>query len=29
LTLNDTTTATVPFEAASYLGTFTVSATAS
>lgn len=27
LTLNDTTTATVPFEAASYLGTFTVSAT--
>jgi hypothetical protein len=29
LTLNDTTTATVPFEAASYLGTFTVTATAS
>lgn len=29
LTLNDTTTATAPFLAASYLGTFTVSATAS
>jgi len=29
LTLNDTTAATVPFEAASYLGTFTVTATAS
>jgi hypothetical protein len=29
LTLNDTTTATAPFSAASYLGTFTVSATAS
>jgi hypothetical protein len=29
LTLNDTTSAAVPFEAASYLGTFTVTATAS
>jgi hypothetical protein len=29
LTLNDTTTATNPFEAASFLGTFTVTATAS
>jgi hypothetical protein len=29
LTLNDTTAATVPFEAATYLGTFTVTATAS
>lgn len=29
LTLNDTTAATTPFEAATYLGTFTVTATAS